>query len=332
MILFFLSVTLLFCCGSQKRESAVNIRYEIGAGAGRYIYAPSVIEDENEIRYAFVCQNRDSFKVVDYVYLYKGIPSAEGYVWQPATIVLEPSTEGWDSCHICDPDVRQFRTTYKGKQYNWIMTYLGVDQWDNNHNQIGLAIAENIEGPYLRFDRNPLISYHDTSTWGVGQSTSVVLDPNTIRLFYTKYETGFLYRDIKLSNLDNIEIGEEVVIPGMPWNNYVAYSPDYIYAAGERRSADYDNQIPNWVGDICELKRIPRTQTLSSHDSLWTMVGKISPIESGFARNHNPGILTDVKGYLPDDDEVIMYFTSATTGDNWLWSYDLYSAQYKINK
>ena len=75
--------------------------------------------------YGYLCENREPFKIVDYIYLYKGIPTREGIKWQPGTEVIEPSRTGWDDCHICDPDVREFSTTYRGHTYKWIMTYLG---------------------------------------------------------------------------------------------------------------------------------------------------------------------------------------------------------------
>ena len=31
-----------------------------------------------------------------------------------------------------------------------------------------------------------------------------------------------------------------------------------------------------------------------------------------------------------NDDELVMYFTPAMTGENWLWSYDLYSATFNL--
>src|SRR6185312_10821894 len=137
------------------------IQYELSGGPGHYDYAPSAIEDEHGIRYMFLCENKKPFEIVDHVYLYKGIPTAKGYVWTPGTEIVAPSKTGWDKIHICDPDVRQLDFKYKGQQYHYIMTYLGVDQWWN-HNQIGLAFSKAIEGPYIKWDRNPLISYSDT--------------------------------------------------------------------------------------------------------------------------------------------------------------------------
>ena len=327
-------LTLLSCKGNDGNEPqklTPQIRYEFSGGAGHYNYAPSIIEDQYGIRYGFVCENRDPFKIVDYVYLYKGIPTEKGYVWQPGTQIIEPSETGWDNCHICDPDVREFKTTYKGETYNWIMTYLGVDRWDCNHNQIGLAISKNIEGPYIKFDRNPLVAYEDTTKWGVGQSTTIVKDSTTIQLFYhSSTENGpFCMREIKLNDLDNIILGEEKAIPFLSANSYPAMSDKNIYMVSETRVSPI-KEIPTWVGDVCRLAYKPRTESLFTEEDGWIEIGHAGPEKTGFPRNHNPGILTDTKGYMLNDDELVMHFTPAMTGENWLWSYDLYSATFNL--
>jgi hypothetical protein len=317
----------------KSKLIAPEVKYEFSGGAGHYNYAPSVIQDKYGLRYAFVCENRDAFKIVDYIYLYKGIPTKDGYVWQPGTMIVPPSETGWDNCHICDPDVREFKTVYKGEEYSWIMTYLGVDQWDCNHNQIGLAISKNIEGPYIKFDQNPIITYDDTTKWGVGQSTTIVLDSATVRIFFTSSNVGFAFRDVHLDTLENIKFGVEKSIPGMKINNYPAASSQNMYMVSERWEESADRKlIPTWVGNISKLRYIPIDQDLSTPDQNWIEIGHVSSKESGFPRNHNPGILTDTKGYVPNDDEIIMYFTPAVTGENWLWSYDLYSARFDLKK
>jgi hypothetical protein len=333
-IFLYFAIVLLSGCKSNNDSNEPGtitplVQYEFSGGAGHYNYAPSIIEYRHGIRYGFICENRDPFKIVDYVYLYKGIPTDKGYVWQPGTQIIAPSETGWDNCHICDPDVREFKTTYNGESYDWIMTYLGVDQWDCNHNQIGLAISKNIEGPYIKFDKNPLVGYEGRNKWGVGQSTTIVLDSATIRLFYSNSNGGFTYRDIQLSNLNNIQFGEEKKITGMGGNNYPAYSQKNVYMVSERR-VEMDKLIPTWVGNVSELTYIPRDWDLSTPGDQWIKIGHVSPKESGFPRNHNPGILTDTKGYMMNDDELIMYFTPAMTGENWLWSYDLYSATFNL--
>ena len=310
-----------------------EIRYELSGGAGHYDYAPSFIMDEYGIIYGFLCENRDPFKIVDYVYLYKGIPTKEGYVWQPATQIVAPSQDGWDNCHICDPDVREFETTWKGKTYHWIMTYLGVDQWDCCHNQIGLAVSECIEGPYIKYDGNPIVPYEGRDKWGVGQSTTVVKNDSTIVVYYHTSTDNRPYarREIILNDLDNIRVGEEQAVPHLPANSYPMYSEDKIYMVSEVWSEQFDkSQIPTWVGDYCKVYSMPIDGDMLAKDvNPWTLIGEVSPSLSGFPRNHNPGFLTDTRGYMPKDGRMVVYFTPAVTGADWLWSYDLYSATFK---
>ena len=325
-----------FLFAGCNRQRTVNplIQYEFSGGAGKYNYAPSAIQDKYGIRYVFVCQNKEPFVIRDYVYLFKGIPTKNGYVWQPGTEIVAPSASGWDKIHICDPDVREFKTTYNGETYNWIMTYLGVDQWFN-HNQIGLAVSKNIEGPYIKYDKNPLIASQDTTSWGVGQSTSIVKDSTTIQIYYTKHDPEaerkwFLcVREVKLDDLAHVVLGEEKVVPFLGPISYPALSDKNLYMVSEIRVSQ-NNEIPTWVGNVCRLTYKPITESLFIEEDGWIDIGRVTPEETGFPRNHNPGILTDTKGYMLNTDELVVYFTVAMTGDNWLWSYDLYSATFDI--
>jgi len=325
-----LAISLVFSGFLIKAQSSKpEINYVLGSGAGHYNYAPSAIQDNYKIRYVFLCENKNPFEIVDYLYLHKGIPTKDGYSWQQGIPILPPSKEGWDKIHVCDPDVREFRTTYKGEEFNWIMIYLGVDQWWN-HNQIGLSYSKNIEGPYIKFDKNPLITYEDTTTWGVGQSTSVVLDSTTIRLFYSKSGGTIQARDIKLNNLDSIALGPERTVSFLKPNTYFTFSDKYIYAVSEVRR-DMSNEIPTWVGNEIHLFYRPLTDYIFDEKGTWTKIASVGPEDTGFPRNHNPGFLTDTRGYMISEKEAVVYFTPAMTGENWLWSYDLYSAEFDIS-
>ena len=324
--------------GKASKTVIPSVRYEFGGGAGHYDYAPSFIVDKYGIIYGYLCQNREPFKIVDYIYLYKGIPTPDGTVWQPGTEVIEPSRTGWDDCHICDPDVREYdiRDT-NGNTHKWIMTYLGVDQWDCNHNQIGLAVADNIEGPWTKCDNlNPIIPYDRFDKWGTGQSTSIVLDDTTIAIFYHSTTTvangGLAMRIINLSDMKKFEPGEELKTPFIWANTYVALTKDRIYAVSEQRSENYEKEIPTWVGDLCVVRYKDRSDDfvadMTDPIETWTEIGRVTPELSHFPRNHNPGFLTDSKGWIPDENKLTVYFTTAVTGDDWLWSYDLYSATF----
>lgn len=330
-VLSLLLVALQSCNHNLSPAKAVeDISYELGGGAGHYNYAPSVIEDEYGIRYAFLCQNKNAFEIVDYIYLFKGIPTKNGYSWQPGTEILSPSKEGWDKIHVCDPDVRKFDLTYKGESYHWIMTYLGVDQWFN-HNQIGLAFSKNIEGPYIKYDLNPLIPFSDTTVWGVGQSTSIVLNDSIVQLFYSKSHKPkgvMCVRNMNLKNLDRPDIGEERIVPHLFPNTYFAMSEKNIFAASELW-IDESKEKPTWVGNHIRFVYKPRTEDIFDAEDRWKEITLLGPPQTKFPRNHNPGLLTDVKGFLVSESKPVIYFTVAMTGENWLWSYDLHSATIK---
>lgn len=332
-----LTCILLNSCAINTDKSTIvipEIKYEFSGGAGHYDYAPSFIVDEYGIIYGYLCENREPFKIVDYIYLYKGTPTKNGYVWQPGVEVLAPSTHGWDNCHICDPDVREFKTRWKGQEYNYIMTYLGVDQWDCCHNQIGLAVSPTIEGPWTKYDGNPIVPYEWRDKWGTGQSTTIVKNDSTIVLYYhsTTPNGPYARREIILNDLDNIRIGVEEKIPHLAPNSYPMYSEDTIYMVSEIRDDNYNGLIPTWVGNVCQVASMPIDADMAAETNPWTELGRITESLSGFPRNHNPGFLTDTKGYLPSKDELVVFFTPAVTGEDWLWSYDLYSATFDIKK
>ena len=119
----------------------------------------------------------------------------------------------------------------------------------------------------------------------------------------------------------------------MSGNSYPALSENYIFIVSEEwKKEDYKKGIPTWVGNYSTLRYISRENNIVSPVEEWTEIGHVGPDQSGFPRNHNPGILTDSKGYMLNEDEVIMYFTTAVTGEDWLWSYDLYSARFDLKK
>lgn len=340
----FICLLSILTTQAQEIPSTVvpEINYELGGGAGHYNYSPSFITDRYGIIYGYMCQNRNPFEIVDYIYLYKGIPTRNGIKWQPGTEVLEPSRTGWDDCHICDPDVREFTTRYRGHDYKWIMTYLGVDRWDCNHNQVGIALSDNIEGPWVKYDR-PIIPYEKLDKWGTGQSKTLVLNDSTLAIFYhttTADGKSWAMRLVDLTDLDRIDTGDEHLIPFFPPNTFVALSDDMIYTVTSGRSDGYERVVPTWVGDMCIARCKPRSgltpadllADMTAPADTWIEIGRVTPSLSGFPRNFCPGLLTDTRGYIPNVDRLVVYFSTAVTGEDWLWSYDMYSATFDLSE
>ena len=94
---------------------------------GIYNYCPTVITEADGTRYIYYCTNKDSFAVIDYIGCRKGTPNADGsYTWSEETLVLAPSEAGkWDAHHTCDPSVIKGKFNYGGKDYSYLMAYLG---------------------------------------------------------------------------------------------------------------------------------------------------------------------------------------------------------------
>lgn len=82
------SAIFLGCKSNDSQKLSIVaplVQYELSGGAGQNGYASSAIVDKKSICYMFLCENKDSFKIVDHVYMYKGIPSSKAWVWQPGT-------------------------------------------------------------------------------------------------------------------------------------------------------------------------------------------------------------------------------------------------------
>ena len=66
----------------------------------------------------------------------------------------------------------------------------------------------------------------------------------------------------------------------------------------------------------------------------WKMLGYVGPNDTGFERNHNPGIVRDAKGYLPDSSKVeVVVSTGHNSWENEnIFTYRLYGKILPVNK
>ncbi|MGI2296975.1 hypothetical protein [Paenibacillus sp. GXUN7292] len=194
-----------------------------------YNYCPAPVCTDEETMYVFYCANTQPGLVIDDIYARKGKLRDGLWEFGEKFRVLEPSRLGWDCIHVCDPDVIKGEFHYKGETYNWMMVFLGCDIHYSYHNQIGIAFAKQIEGPYIKYDANPIVAYEEMFHWGAGQPCILSLDgKGKFRMLYTKsiheYErrmhiTKTFWRDLDFSNADNPIIGEEVLMhEGGVWN------------------------------------------------------------------------------------------------------------------
>ncbi len=302
-----------------------------------YSYAPSGIAGPTE-RY-YVCHSRASGDIRDDVFLVK---RSGGSVTSSAS-VLTASASGWDSYHICDPSVVRVNAVVGGQSYTYAMFYLGNDQNCSCHNQIGVAVANSLDGPWIKSPQ-PVVAFASgvaTSQWGVGQPSATTVDAasGTVALFWTEgYSTGTKGR-MALVDLNG---GSGAVVSGVHdlttsglldangaqdfLNNFdVVYSPqrDRFYIVRERHP--YPSSSPSYISTTVEVLSLSGSNAWSGVGT-WSLEGRIGPVTSGAPRTHNPGFLRTEFGTLPDESSLTVLFSTATLDPNSLWTYSIASS------
>ncbi len=309
---------------------------------GIYNYCPSVMETEDGTRYIYYCTNRSAYRVVDYVGCRKGTKNADGsYTWSDETIVLSPSDNLWDSMHTCDPSVIRGSFTYGGTEYAYLMAYLGCTSTDNQENKIGLAVSNSPEGPFLRVDTKPLVDFvkDPTSTafqWGVGQPSLVSMDKaGKVWLFYTRGDkngTRTVVRECDLSDLDAPVLGSEIRVSvnglvQLSGGTDILNNADFAYDADSNTfyaaSDCHPNPAsePNYISSHFRVTSFTGTRFTAAR---WQYLSAVGSEETGFARNHNVGLVRDEYGHLPSRSYLTVYYTVSEEGANSLWTYRLH--------
>lgn len=308
---------------------------------GIYNYCPSVLEEADGTRYLYYCTNRESYKIIDYIGCRRGTRNADGsYTYGAETVVLAPTAGAWDAHHTCDPSVVRGDFTYKGQSYRYLMAYLGCTSYDNQDNEIGFAVANDPMGPFVKIADTPTIPYvreGDAWQWGVGQASLVSKDMgSTVYVFYTEgtatrthefvdeWDFADLENPVRLSHTDLATTGLTTRTGGGDYigNADFAYDADSnsFYMATD--SHPYPSDEPNYITEYFRVAYFAGDDVTRVR---WNELEHIGPAETGFARNHNVGLVRDAYGWLPGGNSLTVYYTGAGKGANALWTYRLHA-------
>lgn len=303
--------------------------------AGLYTYAPSAVSAGGSTYY-FTCHNSVRGVIRDSVWF----AEVRGGRLIHERPVLTPSRSGWDSHHVCDPSVVAGRFGFAGRTYSYAMFYLGTAA-DNTGNQIGVAFADELAGPWTRSPA-PVVGIPDSasSTWGVGQPSAVTLDASSgsVVLFYTDGTAGTVaYRQILILGTGGWERGEPAPVPTTGLHGDVLHNFDAAYDVEQHRfyiareAGARPTSTPRNISTSVEVDSM-NAVALASGTGSWRVEGRITPQVTHLSRNHNPGILRTVYGTLPSSGVLGVVVSGAATEafPAVLSSYDLWTVSRKL--
>jgi hypothetical protein len=339
-------------------QSAERLKPAFEPQQQTYNYTPCLVLD-GEVLHCWYCANRTPGQVTDYLCHRTARKRADKWVWSEETVALTPaaSRTRWDSRHVCDPEVIAGRFRFNGKDWRYALLYLGCDAERSTHNQIGVAFANSLDGPWTRYPE-PVVRYTSDESggvvgeflgWpvyrcgGVGQPAAVSLDrAGQLLLFMSVGERvwGEETAEVDLSDMDRGPIvGPRKKIPSSGLRGRSKEAPVNIgnigVALDERRDRLYmiredlpprDGLFPDFIGEYSQIAAASWSSFRRGQVS-WEVLGTVDSGCTGWPRNHNPSFARDPYGRLTDPKaltvgiSVAEAFATPPPDFRWLWTY-----------
>ena len=179
--------------------------------AGYYMRDAEIIQD-GDVRYLIYTTNKTVAEDDNVIAIRKADLTEEGWVYGAEVVVLEPSADGWDK-YLGSASVVKGEFALNGETYNYLMAYQGTTQSSGSASSIGLAVAKEIQGEWVKVGTAPVIAF-DAKEHGLNMAgcyaPSVVnyTKVSGIRIFYSyadKYGHFAYFWDADLSDLSNIK-------------------------------------------------------------------------------------------------------------------------------
>ena len=309
-----------------------------------YNYCPTVFV-ENNIKNIYYCSNQIEGNVTDYV-AYRQGKLVDGKMEYTSTedmkYLLSPTKDTWDSRHTCDPSVVKGEFKLGNETYNYLMAYLGCLTSDSTKNEVGIAYAKSPDGPWIKYDNNPLVPYdRENAAWGTGQPSLVSVDKKgTVCVFYTvgnKYATYSEVREYDLSDLSNPILKRTKKLPlyGLVGDSLIN-NADFAYdevnkkilMVKGRQPNGKDGMSPNFIADTLDVYYLDDSESKNKFDEVfrgnnakdWVKLGTINKDLTGFPRNHNSCFVTDGYGSLVESNRIEVCFAVSEYNDS-IWGY-----------
>lgn len=294
------------------------------------------------------------------------------WLFSDEKIVLAPTEGTWDGRHTCDPAVIKGEFRMGGQTYNYLMAYLGCTTEDYQKNETGLAVAKDVGGPWVKVDSvKPIVPWYDDGDmateqgkyenwqgtsriyWGTGMPSLVSVDgKGEVLLFYSSTLRGTGVRRLDLSDIDHpvtkftTSLSHNGIVNsrGLKCNVGIAdfaFDPvaKRLYVTGvtnDKLPEDVTKTLVNshsllaYVDGPGDMEAV--CAALQGGSYKWNVVGYVGPSDTGWNRNHNPGMVRSALGYVPSSNKIGVV---VSTGNNdWpnenIFTYRLFGHWFEI--
>ena len=319
-----------------------------------YNYCPSIMIENGTTMHIWYCSNKVSGNVTDYVAYRKGTLTPDGkWTFTEKELVLSPTAGTWDEVHVCDPTVVKGNFKYNNEEYNYLMAYLGCATYDCTINEVGIAVAKNPNGPFIKIDEiNPIANFNEKiieqgntdewkKSWGYGQPSLVSIDKaGKVMLFYSagtpksthtvveEWDLRDLNNPVKLSSTEVTNVG----VSSASGSSDVINNADFAYDPTSNRLICIKEDFPyatngntNWLTatntlmyfELDENEVSPMNTLAVNPKKTWITFASISKNSTGYERNHNCGLVTDEYGWVLSSTKIPVVYTMSMLRDDY---------------
>lgn len=318
--------------------------------AGYYMANADVIEENETTRYLVYTTNETAAENYNMIAVRKGEKTENGWLYGEENAAIKGADGKWDN-YIGSASMVKGTFKMGETDYNYLIAYSATDDANDKAQQIGLAVAADPMGEWVKVGTSPVIAF-DKEQYGatsVGCYAPSVVNydkQSAIRVFYTYADVygHFAYMwDADLSDLNNIS-GQTAMLPtegNLHSGDAVLMFPnaDFVYDEVNKTFytvKDYSpsasdakpyfaNKIELGVIDEAELYTIEigkGWESLREYDFI--------DCETEYERLYSASIVSDAYGHKLAGDMEIVYNVCKTASQNadYLYTQILHTVTY----
>ncbi len=298
---------------------------------GYYMKDADVLQASESERYIVYTTNSESGEEDNVIAITKGEKTEKGWLYGEGKTILEP-TEGWDK-YLGSASIVKGDFTYNSESYSYLMAYAATAQEDGLAQSIGLAVAKEIDGTYVRVGDAPILAY-DKAQYGnnAGFYAPSLVNKDgksAVGLFYTRADIygHFLYFGVAdMSNLDGLKLTGNMItnkgnlsggdaVTMMP-NMDVALGADgYLYAVKDVSPSAAQKPMTATSFEYAKIKLEELATTDDGEGWISEATYDYLDLDNGYERAYSPCLVSDLYGHVLETAEIV-YNVSDTQAAN----------------